>query len=127
MPPVATKAPQRALRILVVDDNLDQVHSLAYLLKDDGHRVDFAINATAALDLARRARPEVVLLDIGLPDANGLDVPALIRRIPDLQKVRIIAVTGRQIGEQEIRTAGFDGLLRKPVDYGELQSALSDS
>src|SRR5206468_4263077 len=99
--PALKRAAINALRILVVDDNLDQVHTLAYLLKDDGHHVDFAINATVALDLARRIQPDVILLDIGLPDGDGLKVCALMRLSPSLKKARIIAITGRPIGDKE--------------------------
>ena len=58
-------------RVLLVEDNLDAVHSMAMLVKMMGHEVEFAINGFAALDIARRFRPDVVLLDIGLPDFDG--------------------------------------------------------
>jgi len=124
----AAKAARRALSVLVVDDNLDQVHSLAYLLKDDGHHVDFAINATVALDLAKRLEPQVVLLDIGLPDAAGTRVVGLMRRMPQLAKgkARIIAITGRDTPDAELMAAGFDAVLRKPVLYPELEKLLGD-
>lgn len=123
--PAAKSAPQRALRILVVDDNLDELHSLAYLLRDDGHHVDFAINATVALDVARRTAPEVVLLDIGLPDGNGIKVLGVLRLMPDMKKARVIAITGRRIEDNELTAAGFDGILRKPFDYRALSAVLS--
>jgi len=65
-PEVATKR-----RVLVVEDNLDSVHSMAMLIKTMGHEVRFAINGFAALELAREFRPDVILLDIGLPDFKG--------------------------------------------------------
>ena len=122
---VVSMAPYSTLRILVVDDNLDQVHSLAFLLKDDGHEVDFAINATVAIEVARRMQPEVILLDIGLPDGSGLKVAPLLRLVPRLAEVRIIAVTGRVIAEEELRAAGFDDVLRKPVAYADLRGLLA--
>jgi len=120
------KAPPAAPRILVVDDNLDQVQSLAYLLKNDGHQVEFAISAAAALEIARRTMPEVVLLDVGLPDGNGAKVVELLRHIPGLEKgkARIIALTGRAISSQALIDAGFDGVVRKPLAYPELQEQL---
>ena len=62
------------LRVLVVDDNLDTVHSMAMLVKMMGHEVQFAINGFAALEVAREFRPDVVLLDIGLPDFSGCEI-----------------------------------------------------
>ena len=118
------KAARKALRVLIVDDNLDHVHSLAYLLKDAGHRVDFAINGIVALDLVQRTKPEVVLLDIGLPDASGLSVASQIRRIPEMRHSYIIAITGRSTTRQEALAAGFDHLLTKPLDFNALDALL---
>src|ERR1041384_4375166 len=61
-------------RVLVVEDNLDSVHSMAMLVKMMGHEVQFAINGFAALDIARTFRPDIILLDIGLPDFNGCEI-----------------------------------------------------
>src|SRR3954463_2844182 len=99
--PAAKTAPQTALRILIVDDNLDQVHTLAYLLKDAGHHVDFAINGIVALDLAQRTRPEVVVLDIGLPDSSGLLVARQMRRMPHMKSAYIVGITGLAVEKSE--------------------------
>jgi two-component system CheB/CheR fusion protein len=61
-------------RVLVVEDNLDSVHSMAVLVKMMGHEVEFAINGFAALEVARKFRPDIVLLDIGLPDFDGCKI-----------------------------------------------------
>ena len=124
---VVSMAPYSKLRILVVDDNLDQVHSLAFLLKDDGHDVDFAINATFAIEVARRMQPDLILLDIGLPDGSGLKVAPLLRLVPGLAQVRIIAVTGREIAHREMRAAGFDDVLQKPTAYADLRGLLAEA
>jgi CheY-like chemotaxis protein len=60
--------PETKRRVLIVEDNLDSVHSMAMLVKAMGHQCEFAINGFAALDIARKFRPDVILLDIGLPD-----------------------------------------------------------
>src|ERR1044072_1518000 len=81
------------LRVLVVEDNLDSVHSMAVLVKMMGHEVQFAINGFAALDIARQFRPNVVLLDIGLPDFNGCDIVRQLRWEPGFEKTRFIAIS----------------------------------
>ena len=122
--PAAKPAPRKALRILVVDDNLDQVHTLAYLLKDRGHHVDFAINGIVALDLAQRIRPNVILLDIGLPDTNGTTVARNLRGMHGFESVYIIGITGRIFTRPEALEAGFDELLKKPLDVATLDALL---
>jgi DNA-binding response OmpR family regulator len=67
-------APGTGCRILVVEDNLDSVHSLAMLLRDMGHEVEYAINGYAALSVAQVFKPEVVFLDLGLPGLDGFEV-----------------------------------------------------
>jgi DNA-binding response OmpR family regulator len=81
-------------RVLVVDDDLDTVHSMAMLLKTFGHEVDFAINGFAALDVARRFRPDLILLDINLPDVNGDRLARQLKFEPGFEKARIIALSG---------------------------------
>jgi DNA-binding response OmpR family regulator len=84
-----------ARRVLIVDDNLDTTRSYVLLLRSMGHEVQYAINGYAALGLARTFRPEVVLLDIGLPDFDGCELAQLIRNELGSERVRILAVTGR--------------------------------
>src|SRR5687767_9838907 len=80
-------------RVLVVEDNLDAVHSMAMLIKMMGHECQFAINGFAALDIARTFRPEIILLDIALPDFEGYDIARQLRWEPGLEGCRIIAIT----------------------------------
>src|SRR5688500_17134310 len=82
--PKAAAQPRR--RVLVVDDDLDSVHSIALLLKMMGHEFEFEINAFAALDVARRLRPDVLLLDINLPDFAGYDIPRQLKWEPGDRK-----------------------------------------
>jgi CheY-like chemotaxis protein len=107
-------------RVLVVDDNLDHVRSLTLLLGTTGHHVDYAINATVAVDLARRQQPDIVFLDLLLPDGHGADVCRELRRCPELSKTRIIGVTAssRMLDHQLALDAGCDDVLRKPVAPG---------
>src|SRR5712672_3512460 len=91
-------------RVLVVDDSLDMIHSMACVLRDMGHEVEFAINGYAALEAARRFRPEVVLLDIRLPDANGWEVARRLRGEASGRPVRVIAITGHTLEGDRLRS-----------------------
>ena len=105
-------------RVLLVDDNLDHIHTLSILLRSMGHTVDYAVNGYVALDVARRFRPDVVLLDLGLPGVTGLEVCGQIRRDLEIGKTKVFAVTGYNQPEhqQRVKGAGFDGYFQKPVD-----------
>jgi CheY-like chemotaxis protein len=107
-------------RILVVDDDVDAATSIADLLRLDGHEVWVVHSATAALDRFRVFRPEIVLLDIGLPDMNGYQVAQRIRSADSA--VRIVALTGYGQADdlQRARDSGFDAHLIKPVDFDRL-------
>jgi CheY-like chemotaxis protein len=123
--PATKTAPRLALRILVVDDNLDQVHTLAYLLKDRGHHVDYAINGIVALDLAQRLKPHALLLDIGLPDARGTTVARNLRGMPGFENLFIVGITGLSMSRDEAIREGLDELLRKPIDTSVLDALLA--
>jgi CheY-like chemotaxis protein len=118
MQPGPKRQTPRAHRILVVEDNLDQVHSLAFMLKEMGHSVDYAINGYVALEAAKRFRPDYVLLDLGLPGMTGFEICSQLRRDPELQALKIIAISGYHQPEYQERAknVGFDGYYVKPVD-----------
>ena len=119
--------PQRKRRVLVVDDNLDTVQSMALLLKLHGHEVQFAINGLAAIDIARKFRPEVIFLDIGLPDFNGNQIANQLKWEPGLENLRIIAVSGRSEDEyrQRALAAGCEDYRVKPLDPAVLEELLA--
>jgi CheY-like chemotaxis protein len=124
MAPAAKTAPKKVLRVLVVDDNLDQVHTLAYLISDCGHHADYAINATVALDLAKRLKPDVVLLDLALPDASGMALARKLRGMQELKDLYLIAVTGTGATREDALAGGFNEFLRKPVQFPQLEALL---
>jgi DNA-binding response OmpR family regulator len=110
------RKPTNQCRILVVDDDIDQLHSLAFLLRAMGHDVRYAITGDAALKEASYFRPQLVFLDLGLPDMDGCEVA---RRLKDRAEIaRIVAVTGRSTEEdfRQSLNAGCDEHLVKPVD-----------
>ena len=127
--PAETKIPAdpRPLQILVVDDNLDSAGSLALLLQLEGHRTTVAHDGLEAVEVALRDRPEVVLLDIGLPGLNGYEVARRIRSGLAGRELFLIAVTGwgQEADQQRSRESGFDRHLVKPVDADELLKLLS--
>jgi PAS domain S-box-containing protein len=116
-----------ARRVLVVDDNRDAAESLAMLLRATGHEVRTAHAGPAALEAARAHRPEVVLLDIGLPGLDGYEVARRLRAEPGFKGALLVALTGYGQDEDRRRSqaAGFDLHLVKPVDLATLQDALS--
>ena len=113
-------------RIVVVDDNVDSANSLALLLEHDGHEVCVAHEGTAAIDAARGFRPQVVLLDIGLPGMSGYDVARHLRVDPDVPALTLVAITGygQDDDRERSRAAGFDHHLTKPVEYDALAALL---
>lgn len=120
-------APTPGLRILVVDDNADAADSLALLLRLEGHDVRLANDGATALDLARRSRPDIAFLDLGMPGMDGFQVCRKLRVEPGLEKMMIVAVTGWGQAEDLRRTheAGFDRHLVKPVEPHSLKRLLT--
>jgi signal transduction histidine kinase/CheY-like chemotaxis protein/pimeloyl-ACP methyl ester carboxylesterase len=116
-----------ALRVLVVDDNVDAATALEMLVGASGHRVWKAHTGQAALTAALDYRPDVILLDIGLPELDGFEVAKRIRQQPVLHNIVLVAVTGygRETDRQRSQAAGFDHHLAKPVDFGKVQQILA--
>jgi two-component system CheB/CheR fusion protein len=115
------------VRVLVVEDSRDAAATLCLLLRGLGHEVHMAHDGPAALEAARQHRPDVVLLDIGLPHMDGYEVAQRLRQQPETQGAVLVAMTG--FGQEEDRrrsaAAGFDHHLVKPVDPQELQQFLT--
>jgi two-component system CheB/CheR fusion protein len=116
-------------RILIVDDNQDGAQSLAALLALGGHLTQVARDGLEAIEAAQMFRPDVMLLDIGLPKLNGYEVCRRIRQMPWGKAMLLVAVTGwGQEGDRErSKSAGFDAHLVKPVDHDVLKQLLAAS
>jgi PAS domain S-box-containing protein len=131
LPAVASAAaparPAVPQRVLIVDDNDDGAESLSMLLQFDGHETLKAHTGPEALDAAARFRPDVMLLDIGLPGMSGYEVCRRIRREPWGQAMLIVALTGWGQEEDRKRSeeAGFDTHMVKPVDHEMLLRLLA--
>ncbi len=113
-------------RILLADDNNDALESLATLLQLGGHDVVTASNGALALECAERHRPEVMLLDIGMPLVDGYEVARRIRVQPWGQQITLVALTGwgQDSDRRRSREAGFDSHLVKPLDIDKLTELL---
>ncbi len=118
----------RSLRIVVVDDNVDAAEGLTILLKMSGHEVVTVYDGHAAVKAARAFRPDLMLLDIGLPGMNGYEVAKYIRQDPLLGDIVLVASTG--YGQESDRRlsadAGFNHHLVKPANFEKLQQILAN-
>ena len=114
-------------RILIVDDNRDSADSLAMLLELTGNKTYMAHDGIEAVEAIEKHRPEVVLLDIGLPKLDGHEVCRRVREQPWGKNIVVIALTGwgQDDDRRKSQEAGFNGHLVKPVDYDKLLELLS--
>jgi CheY-like chemotaxis protein len=126
IPSEASKARPRRRRVLVIDDRRDLAESFARLAQDMGHQSAFATNGDAALDFAQRMRPEVVILDLVLPDIEGDDLARQLRALPGMREARIYVVSGYGTDDERRRTreAGCDGHFLKPLDLRLFEALL---
>ncbi len=122
----AAPAAARTRRVLVADDLRDAADSLHLLLESMGHEVHVAYDGTQALEMAEALRPDVVLLDLGMPSLNGYDTCRHIRAQPWGDSILLIAHTGwgQPDDRRRTREAGFDHHMVKPIDPDELEALL---
>ncbi|HEY7790344.1 MAG TPA: response regulator [Vicinamibacterales bacterium] len=123
--PTAAEDP-RPSRVLVVDDNRDAAVMLAELLSAYGYEARAAHDAGSALDLGARFRPDLALVDIGLPAVDGYELARRFRLHPVLRKTLLVALTGygQEQDRRQTAAAGFGGHLVKPVDIDHLRAML---
>ena len=119
----------RQLRVLIVDDNTDAADSLATLLQVQGHATAVEYDAASALRRARVEHPDVMLIDIGLPDIDGYQLASSLRALPEMAATVPVAVTGYGQAKDRERAleAGFVHHLVKPVDMTALVRILDAS
>ena len=116
-----------ARRVLIVDDNTDAAATMEILLKSLGHETSVAHNGIEALQVASDFKPDVILLDIGLPGLDGYEVARRLRALKSERPCRIVAVTGwgQDADKRKSEEAGFDMHLVKPVAVDDLEKALT--
>ena len=122
-----TNASLKRFTVLIVDDNDDNLLLLSYALEDMGYSVVKASCGGDAIELAAQYTPDLVLLDILLPDMNGMTVIGHLRQQPGMQTVPIIAVTAlaRTVERSKIIAAGFTAYISKPYMLEELYALIS--
>ncbi len=126
-PEVADETSGQSLRVLVVDDNVDAAESLGLLLEALGHEIQTAYDGLSAVEAAIKFLPNVVLLDIGLPGIDGLEVAKRLRQQPQLSGVVVVAMTGYGQEEDKRRSmeAGLNYHLVKPTDFKQVKKILA--
>ncbi len=114
-------------RILVVEDEDNIAIALEFLLSRDGHRHSRLAQGAAALDQIRALRPDLVLLDVMLPDISGYEVVTVIRADPSLADVRVLLMTARGsvVERRKGLALGADGFIAKPFELAELRAEMA--
>ena len=114
-------------RLLVVDDSIDGAEMLAMLLRSWGHEVDIARDGPSALSAIAARRPEIVLLDIGLPGMDGYEVARRVRAAMSEPQPKLVALTGygQESDRKQALASGFDDHLVKPVDFRRLREVIA--
>ena len=122
-----SRAARPKYRIVVADDNEDAAESLAMLLRMLGHDPQVVHDGLQAVEEAAAGKPDVVLLDIGMPNLNGYDACRRIRALPGGKDIFLVALTGwgQEEDRQRSREAGFDEHLTKPADPAVLEKLLA--
>lgn len=118
----------RTRRVLVADDNRDAGETLAMLLRLDGHEVHVATNGIEAVEMFTQLRPDVAILDIGMPGLSGHEVAQRIRALSGESPVTLIAVTGwgQKADKERAAASGFDHHFTKPVEPTVLSQLLGE-
>jgi PAS domain S-box-containing protein len=113
-------------RVLLVDDNVDAMEMMAFLLAEMGYEAYTTADASGIVELALERRPDVIVLDIGLPNVDGYEVARMLKRHPALRDIRLVAHTGYGSPEdrRKAQEAGFDAHLVKPAELDDLEKAL---
>ena len=125
--PAVDPTAARRRRLLIVEDNADAREGLRLLLSYAGHEVETAEDAPTGLEKLRTFRPEIALIDIGLPGVDGYALARMARETPEARTTYLVALTGYGQAEDrnEARAAGFDAHLTKPVDPARLNAFLA--
>ena len=113
--------------VLVVEDYPDNAALVERVLKAKGYEVLLAADAETGLQMAKDHKPDLILLDLGLPDADGQTVVSWMRRIPELEKTPIIACTAwpEETARQMVTAYGCNGYIRKPINVAKFPDEIA--
>lgn len=114
-----------ANRILIVEDHFDSREALRALFEAFGYEVCEATNGRQAVEAAYRERPDIILMDIMMPEVDGIDATRMIRSLPGFETIPIIAVTAMEGADKLALEAGMSDYVRKPVDIHGLLAKVS--
>ena len=119
---------EKTFRVLIVDDNRDGADALGLLAEAFGNQVHVTYGGIQALDVATAFRPDVMLIDLAMPDMDGCVLGKRFRQIPTFAKTKIVAITGHaDEGHRNLaKKAGFDAVLAKPVALDEIKAVLAN-
>jgi len=115
-------------RILIVDDNEKAAKTLAMMCNVSGAEAIYVMHGKSALDQVSSAKPDMILLDIGMPDMDGYEVCRQIRQEPELKNIKIYANSGwsDETHRKKSVEAGFDGYLVKPIQIAKLEELIAE-
>lgn len=118
---------EKTLRVLVVDDNRDGADALGLLVEELGNQVHVTYGGTQALDVATAFRPDLMLVDLVMPEMDGCGLVIRLRQIPAFAQTKIVAITGQKDQEHKslAMKAGFDTVLVKPSALTEIKAVLA--
>jgi CheY-like chemotaxis protein len=116
-------------RVLIIDDNADAAELLVLILVVLGHDACMATDAASGIELAKTFKPEVIFLDIGMPKMNGFDAAIELRKLSELKRTHIIALTGWNDAATKSRVfaSGFDRHMTKPAHIQDIEQILQDA
>jgi two-component system, cell cycle response regulator DivK len=119
----------RKARILVIEDNLDNYDLVRFLLQQEGYDVMGAYDGRTGLTLARERKPDLILLDLSIPEISGWNLAAQIKANPETAHIRILALTGHTLPGDRKRAldAGCDGYISKPLDIPDFIEQIETS
>ena len=114
-------------KVLIVEDNAQNMRLIEMTLRSGGYTILKATDGVAALDIAVRERPDLIIMDIQLPRMDGVEVTARLRQMPEFQTIPIIAVTAYAMrgDEEKFAKAGCDAYLAKPINTRELPGMIA--
>lgn len=126
IPSVRPTRPVQPIRVLIVDDNVDAASTLSMLLQSEHHRIETAFSGQQGLEMVADFKPDIVFLDIGMPQMNGYEVARAIRSMPEAGNPLLVALTGwgGESDRRRSREAGINEHLTKPADLSVIQATL---